>query len=47
MTVITKSEGPIFGIDINKNGTKLAYADQVSGIKMLDLKTGNSSYLVS
>ena len=38
--VIAKSEGPIFGIDLSKKGDKLALADQILGIRILDLKTG-------
>lgn len=40
ITTIAKSEGHIFGIDINSRSDKLALADQVSGIKILDLMTG-------
>lgn len=37
--MLAKSEGPIFGIDINKNGDKIVLADQLSGIKLFDLQT--------
>lgn len=47
ITTIAKSEGHIFGIDINSRNDKLALADQVSGIKLLDLKTGAMEVLVS
>lgn len=37
--VIAKSEGAIFGIDINSKYDKLALADQKAGIKILELDT--------
>lgn len=45
--VVGKTQGAIFGIDINANGDKLALADQVSGIKILNLKTGVIESVVS
>jgi tricorn protease-like protein len=37
--VVAKSEGAIFGIDINSKFDKLVLADQKTGIKVLDLNT--------
>ncbi len=45
--VIAKSDGPIFGISLNSDDSRLAVADQVSGIRVLDLKTGKFENIVS
>jgi hypothetical protein len=47
LEVIAKSEGPIFGIDINSKCDQLALADQVAGIKILDLKTHEMKLVIS
>jgi hypothetical protein len=46
LEVIAQSEGAIFGIDINSKHNKLVLADQVSGIKILDLKTHELQFIV-
>ncbi len=47
LKVIAKSEGPIFGVSLNKQGDKLVVADQKTGIKLLNLKDGSFENLVS
>jgi len=45
--VIAKSEGAIFGINLNEDNDKLVLADQRTGIKLLDLKNRVFQFLIS